>query len=688
MNLFSGEFYGKFYAAVFSKIAAHCFAFLNLMSKKKQSTTTTKSLHEAKPKVADEAINETLEGGDSTGRNPREIWRRAIILIPVALAFLSSMNTLWHDFAVDDSQQVLANVVIREVKNLPLAFTKSVWSFASSEIGATSQPYYRPLFSALFTLNYAMFGTSSAFGWHLVNVLIHALVTLLVFLVCREFTESRRLALITASLFAVHPVHAESVAWISGVTDPLMSLFLLPSFYFYLRYRKSEKPYFMALTLLLFLLALWSKETAIALLVVIAYCELFHFNEAAPLKQRVVRSAILAGLFVLPVAIYMVARYQAIGAFVAGDDLRYPLSAALRTIPIAAVKYLWLMTVPVGYSYQHHTPFVMSVASWQFILPLALLVMVVGAMVWSKSRLLKFASLWFFAFLALPLAGIVNFDPEYVVQERYLYLPSMGFCLAVALGVEWLASRQWFARPEPVATALLVLLVVVWGAADLKANSYWYDTIKVFQRVVEADPNSALARASLSITYSSAGRPRDAEAESRKALELDPHCISAYSNLSFFSRQAGKLDEAIGYLEQAKAQVALTPITRTHLATAYLNLGLLYAQRKDFELAEKTLQESNALWSRTIGYYYLGQYYFGRERYEEALSLYQEVARRTPDNYPPVYLGIGSSYERLLQVDKAVAAYNKYLELAPADVPDREEVLTRIRRIQPPTKTK
>lgn len=611
-----------------------------------------------------------------------------MILLPCALAFLFSMNSLWHDFASDDTQQILANLFIRDVKNLPMAFTTSVWSFASSDIGATSQPYYRPLFSVLFTVNYALFGATSAFGWHLVNVLIHVLVTLLVYLVCKEFAQSGRLALITASLFAVHPAHGESVAWISGVTDPLMSLFLLPAFYFYLRYHKDRKAYFLGLMLLFFLLALWCKETAIALPVVIAYCELFHFNESVSLKQRVVRLAILAGLFVVPLAIYLFVRHQAFGAFVASDDLRYPLSASLQTIPLAAAKYLWLMIVPLGYSYQHYTPFVTSVASLQFLGPLLLLALVAGAIVLSKSRLLKFSAVWCLALLAPALIGIISFDPPYIVQERYLYLPLMGFCLAVALAVEWLAARQRFAAPGRLATALVALLVMIWGVAYLKANSYWYDTIRVFQRTVEADPDSANAHAALSITYASAGRPREAEAESKRALELDPQCIYAYSNLSFFSRQAGRLDEAIAYLEQAKTNVVLTPTTRTQLATVSLNLGLLYAQRKDFELAEKTLLESTALWSRTIGYYYLAQYYYGRERYDEALSLYQDVARRLPRNYAPVHLAIARTYEQLGQVGNAVAAYNKYLETAHESAPDRDQVAIRIRQLQPPATNK
>jgi tetratricopeptide (TPR) repeat protein len=652
------------------------------MSKKNQANSKTSSLHESKPTLVDEGINQPVEEPGLTASDNSKIWRKAIILVPVALAVLFSINSLWLDFASDDSQQVLANVFIRDLKNLPLAFTTSVWSFASSDIGATSQPYYRPLFSALFTINYALFGATSPFGWHLVNVLIHALVTLFVFIVCKEFTQSRKLALVTASLFAVHPAHAESVAWISGVTDPLMSVFLLPAFYFYLLYQKSGKAYFIALVLLFFLLAMWCKETAIALPLVIAYCELFHFNKSVLLTKKITRLSILAALFVIPLAIYIALRHLAFGGFVTSDDLRYPLSAVIQTIPIAMAKYLWLVSVPVGYSYQHYTPFVTSVASLQFLAPLLLLVVIIGAIIFSKSPLLKFSGIWFLAFLAPALAGIINFDASYIVQERYLYLPLMGFCLAVALGIEWLASRRWFPQPKRLAVALVALIVMIWGVSYLKANSYWYDTVRVFQRAVEADPKSAEAHAALSITYAAAGRPREAEAESKKAVELDPQCASGYSNLSYFSKQAGRLDEAIAYLEQAKSSLALTPTTRIQLATISLNLGLLYAERKNYDLAEKTLQESNVLWPRTVGYYYLGQYYFARGRYEEALTLYQTVVSRLPRNYAPIHLAIGSTHERLGQVSNAVAAYNKYLETAPESAPDRDQVTTRIKQIQ------
>ncbi|HWP43097.1 MAG TPA: hypothetical protein VNO14_07685, partial [Blastocatellia bacterium] len=109
-------------------------------------------------------------------------------IIPFMLAVLSSLNSLWNGFASDDSHQVVANAFIKNVSNLPYAFTTSVWSFAADDIVFSVDPYYRPLFNILFTINYALFGTT-AWGWHLTNVLIHAAVTLLVYAVIIEIAE-------------------------------------------------------------------------------------------------------------------------------------------------------------------------------------------------------------------------------------------------------------------------------------------------------------------------------------------------------------------------------------------------------------------------------------------------------------------------------------------------------------------
>src|SRR5262249_26136955 len=203
--------------------------------------------------------------------------RRAYGLIPVALSLLTSVNVLGNRYAFDDTDQVLDNSFIISLGNPPAAFTHTVWSFFTEKIGASNDNYYRPLFTSLFTINYAVFGTA-AWGWHLVNLLIHAACALFAFMVCRRLTGRDTVAVTAPALFSVHPVQAESVAWISGITDPLMGLFLLPAVYFYVRFRQEGRASFMAASLGLFFLALLSKETAVALPLLVAYLEVFHFK--------------------------------------------------------------------------------------------------------------------------------------------------------------------------------------------------------------------------------------------------------------------------------------------------------------------------------------------------------------------------------------------------------------------------
>src|SRR5262249_47618250 len=147
--------------------------------------------------------------------------------------------------------------------------------------------YYRPLFNVLFTMNYAIFGTK-AWGWHLVNVLIHSAVTYLVFVVVRELTGWPWVALFTAGLFAVHPAHAESISWVSGITDPLMAMFVLPAFLLYLRFSRTGKRRYVLMSLTLYFGGLLCKETAVMLPIIIAWWELANRDDSASFNSRLV----------------------------------------------------------------------------------------------------------------------------------------------------------------------------------------------------------------------------------------------------------------------------------------------------------------------------------------------------------------------------------------------------------------
>jgi tetratricopeptide (TPR) repeat protein len=576
----------------------------------------------------------------------------------------------------DDLTQIVSNSAIKKLSNVPLCFTSSVWSFATNDTVITVDAYYRPLFMTLFTVNYAIAGLT-VWGWHLINLLIHATVTLLVFVAVKEVSKRPNVALLTSALFAVHPAHAESVAWVSGITDPFTTLFLLPAFLFYLRFRDTGGRRYAGLMIGCYLLALFAKETSVALLLITAYCDIFHFRNGAALKARVVRALLIPALLTPPTVFYLVMRFVALKGLLLGTGPRYPLDWTLMTIPLATVKYLKLMILPWGHSYQHYTQLLTSLGSAEFLLPLALLVALIAGIILTRSRLLLFAAVWFISFLAPALVGMRQFDPEYLLQDRYLYIPSIGFCLALALGIDWLARRAGLR----VAAAAAAILIIAFGIANVRQNSMWKNGLTIFQNCVDTDPESAEAHVSFGRLLFEHGKVREGEEHLQRALELAPATPHPYLILSYFERATGKTDGAIGYLEQGIASVPETPITRFRLATIYLNLALLKSQAKNPVVAEQLLLKSAEVWPRSTGWLYLGQFYLDQGRAEEALEMFKRTQQLVPDRFAIIHLRLGQAYDKLGQIPAARAAYERYLALAP-EGPDSAAITRRLSRLE------
>ena len=608
------------------------------------------------------------------------VWRKAYAFVPPALALLTSINSLQNGFAYDDTNQILNNDFIKDFHNLPLAFTSSVWSFLTDNI-LKSDNYFRPLFTALFTVNYGVFGTRP-WGWHLINVLIHSTVVFFVYVVAKEITNRNWLAMSAAALFAVHPVHAESVAWVSGVPDPLAALFLLPAFYYYLLYRSSGQTRFIATALPLFLLAILSKETAIVLPVVIVYCELVFNKDRAPVRRRFTRAAQVSALFALPVLVYLLLRAHALGTLGLPTRSTSTLAeTALLTGPLVAAKYLLLMVWPSGYNVQHNTLPVTSAVSAAFVLPLLLIASLAFVVIWLNSRVLRFASLWFVAFLMLPIASLGLFQPLSYVQERYLYLPSIGFCLALAFAIDRLARLTLLSLPmRTIAIVLALLLLAIWSTVLVRQNEVWRSSITLFQQSVRVDLNSGYARSALSTAYYFANDLQSAEATASAAIERDPSCMDAYQNLSLYLDATGRTPEAIQILERAKLvaqEQHLDGVRRI-----YRELGKLYQKRNDFERAEENLKLSVEGQSAPYppNWYALGKFYLERGRYEEARQLFEEILPLSSPAFSPLHLDLGRVYDRIGEPELARQQYEAYLKSAPYNDPDHDSVMRRLIR--------
>jgi len=195
----------------------------------------------------------------------------------VAITFIGYMGTLRYDFVYDDEYVIVQNPSIQSWAALPRFFTEHLWFFKFS-----MSNYYRPIFLVWLALNHTLFGLDPV-GYHLTTVLAHVTVTLLVFHLARRLTGDLGAAAIASLLFGLHPAHIEGVAWICGVSEPLMAMFLLGSFLCYLRYRDTNigrrKLWFVA-SLGLATLAVFEKETAVILpALIFAYEVIFRRSD-------------------------------------------------------------------------------------------------------------------------------------------------------------------------------------------------------------------------------------------------------------------------------------------------------------------------------------------------------------------------------------------------------------------------
>ncbi len=353
-----------------------------------------------------------------------------------------------------------------------------------------------------------------------------------------------------------------------------------------------------------------------------------------------------------------------------------------------------LLVVPTGYSYQHYTAVVETPLSLAFIAPLALLAALAAGVWFSRSRMLKFAAFWFIAMLAPALYGIRQFDPEYLVQERYLYLPSVGFCLAVALAVSWLAEgRGAIWRSRTTAAVASILLVAVWGVSHYLHNRSWRDSLTVYKNNVAVAPDSPSARAALARAYMDAGWAKEGEAEADAALSIGPDSPIAHLTSSYVATRLGRSNEAIEKMETALQRLEPRPAVMKEIATIHLNLGQLYMKRAeaggsregraaDIARAEEHMTRSMEIAPRPVAWHAVADLYFRTRRFDESLAMFKRTQENVPEWFAPIHVNLARTYEELKQPQQAIAEFRKYLEVARPDVADRKDVEDYLQRME------
>jgi tetratricopeptide (TPR) repeat protein len=610
-------------------------------------------------------------------------WILGLILVAT---FLTFANTLFNQFAYDDTTQILGNQEIRSFANLPIALTKEVWFWRvaqdkdpNKDAGPTT-PYYRPMFTIYLMAGWFLFG-DHPLGWHLINVLMHMLAVTFVFLILRRVTSDDKVTGIATLLFALHPLRVESVAWISGITDLFMALFLLPSFYFYMRYRDTGHKNYLGGSVLLFLFAAFSKEPAVALPIFIGAYELFIINQDRPLRERLRPALLFPVLFLMMALIYFVMRYHALG-FVLNDRSFTPHTPkqVVLTIPIVICKYIGLLLWPMNLSIFHDTPMVDSPLSWRFFVPLLVVAaLVYGAWRVRGSRAARFAVLWF-AINLLPVLNLGAFGADFLVQERYVYIPSVGFSLLLAMALARVPLERWFAigRRATAQVALVAIIAVLLTAKTVAQNSVWKDDMTLWSHGAEVADDQPMAHFILGHKFINEQKMDKAIEELEKFNELREDNVVVLHNLAAahllryeyeytFDRahaDRAHIDRAIALCNRGLNLQPSPALT----ANMYDLLGKAYS----YETPLKNLDRSIYFFQNAVRMdpgnavinYHLGTAYFKQQKYDPALD-YLSIAMQLTSEIPDIYKIMAASYQNKGQLEEAIKYYDLYLKRIP-----------------------
>jgi tetratricopeptide (TPR) repeat protein len=504
------------------------------------------------------------------------------VLIAIGLSVFA--NTLANDFVWEDQRLVVENAYLRDLKNIPAFFTVGHWRAARSAAPDTGM---RPVRETSFALDYLFWGYDPR-GYHFTNLVWHLINVILAYFLARRLTSSERVrdlpeigggsflspAFLTALFFALHPIHVESVAYIKNRSDLLAFAFFQAACLLYVRRYPSDtrtggRPYDGIAALACFLLSLGAKPAAVVLpLVLVLYSGCFRR------RQWWRRDLIGLGPFFVMALLYVWLQRSFLIAADPGQTGFSPGSwRHIETIVTTLGWYLKMLIWPFPLTIYHRFPPAANLRiTW-------LLWSIVVVAVWSallirgasgRKRLLTFSLAWVLVAL-MPVANVFVLDARPLAEQR-LYLPSLGYCLALALaikGVTAMMARGGCRRPAvSVFSCLLVAAVgLSYAIITIERNKEWRDGVSIFSSTVDRSPDSPWARYQLGLAHKDNGRWEEALVHYQAALALDPCYAEAYNAIGAVLGEKGMLREAIEYFETALRH-------QPDLALAHDNLGL------------------------------------------------------------------------------------------------------------------
>lgn len=416
----------------------------------------------------------------------------------VVVCILVFANSLMGEFVYDDTRQILRNPLIQNNNMIWRALTSDVWAF-KGEGSVVASNYWRPLFTGWYIVNFRLFG-ASPLGWHVASLLLHTSICVLAFSLLRRWGYTAMVAFTIALIFAVHPIHVESVAWVTGVPDLLFALPFLGSLWFFQTYIDKPSTNTLILSVLLYALALGAKEIGILCLPI--YYFMLTRERAEPVEQEGQKKPkkakkkvdINTPLLLLggTAAAYFFIRWSILGALSRPADDAVSLTEAIMSAPMIFAFYLKQAFFPYAMSINYSITPVSEIGLWNFVLPVAICVLAVGAVLYlARNSARERIAASIFLLPLIPAMNATAFPSEDIVHDRYLYLPLLGLLMLIVPLVARFIRERYVLMTGAALAALLCFQTFVYGKTWANELSVWGQARSVSDSAFAAGQHAA-----------------------------------------------------------------------------------------------------------------------------------------------------------------------------------------------------
>jgi tetratricopeptide (TPR) repeat protein len=539
-----------------------------------------------------------------------------------------------------------------------------IWAFTTNHTAN-----WHPLTWLSLMLDCQLFGTNPG-RMHLVNLLLHLANTLLILAMLREMTGALWRSAFVAAVFAIHPMHVESVAWIAERKDVLSTLFLLLTLAAYVSYVRRRGLARYVLTVLLFALGLLAKPMLVTLPVLLLLLDYWPLErirrqntedkrQRAKGEYQTVSTVQLIAEKIPFIALSVVSSVITFLVQLRGNAVIHintlPLKGRVANVFLSYTRYIgklfWPQNLAVFYPFDAN-----SFAFWQVAM-CVLLLLVISIFVIRFGRNQKYLPVGWFWFVTtlVPVIGLVQVGLQ-AFADRYTYIPYIGLFIMIAWGLPEFLSK-WPQRKIALGLSMVIILTTL-GICAHRQVSFWNNSFTLFSHAIEVTRNNYIAHNNLGIAYHKLGRYQDAVEAYKQTIRVKPNYAEAYYNLG---AAYGELGRYQGAVEAYKQAIKIQP----SYAKAYYNLGISYEDLGRHQDAVEAYKQAIKIKPDYVeAHYNLGVTYGKLGRYQDEVEAYKQAIRIKPD-YIEAYYNLGVSYEDLGRHQDAVEAYKEAIRIKP-----------------------